>query len=748
MMIRRAPQIRMCLFISLLVCTFPWAQAERSSAASGRLTNQAALTPKRGASGMRMYIIKASRNQPAPKAPSPSESLRVFAMDGDAILLDEADLGIINGMFTTNITFRDALSFRGLYAPPYASSDFVLEGRVGGETVATGTYTWYPFAVERQGEVEGVRMSSSIVLCAGKRAALLAMTFENRTSEEKRLPLQFTIRGGLDYVREWEFGKPNAVKETAVAGEKNRLVKQNDAGAIVIGADFPRLRWEPWSSHWETQVRLKPREKQTHYLCVTIGDPVAAAGDCRAALADPERMMQGARRQWAERVAGLFARLPRLEASDKRLEAYYNRSLLHLLLNQWQVPEFLLHPYYSTGSINGGCVCSYLWDFGEAWEVLPLYDPAADREHIKRFLSIDLTSHFAFSPITGEAFGPWYPVNQEKIIRSIYYYILLTGDAAFLKDTVGGKTILDWVIYQAMVGDDLSRPVALIDYGNGNHHLELRGKYRYDNYLPDLNGRRYDNYVAAYHLSVLGGQPAPYLLERAAALKRLLRDAMWNPEHKWFFHLAPDLTKQLRYTIQMFKLIGSDVLDREEEEGLLSHINEREFLSAYGMHSMSKLDEAYDQTDIDNGGGGSYVSFPPQIAERLYRAGHPDLAADIMQRILWLGERLPYWGDSQVANAMDYRRDTPLQCSIGAVAGAQAVIFGMFGVSVTPDGDITVNPQPPPWSPEISLSGLTIRGCTMDIRANRRSYEVIANGQVIRSRRGAAVMLQASRSAR
>ena len=736
------------LVIGFCTCTSLPAQADCTSPASDRSVNVAATRPERGPSGMRVYTIKTPGKPSARKATSPSESLRPFAMDGDAILLDEADLGIINGMLTTNITFRDALSFRGLYAPPYASSDFVLEGRVCGEKVATGKYTWYPFAVERQGQLEGVRISSSTTLCAGKRAALLAMTFENRTSEEKRLPLQFTIRGGLDYVREWQFGKPNAVKETVAVAEKNRLTRRNDAGAIVIGADFPRLRWEPWSSHWETQVRLKPGATQTHYVCVAIGDPAAAADDCRAALAKPEHMIQDARKRWSERVAGLFDRLPKFEAADKRLEAYYNRSLLHLLLNQWQVPEFLLHPYYSTGSINGGCVCSYLWDFGEAWEVLPLYDPAADREHIKRFLSIDLTSHFAFSPITGEAFGPWYPVNQEKIIRSIYYYVLFTGDAAFLKDTVAGKTILDWVIYHAMAGDDLSRPIALIDYGNGNHHLELRGQYRYDNYLPDLNGRRYDNCVAAYHLSVLGGQPAPYLLERAAALKRLLKDTMWSPEHRWFFHLAPDLTKQLRYTIQVFKLIGSDVLDREEEEGLLSHINEREFLSAYGMHSMSKLDEAYDQIDIDNGGGGSYVSFPPQIAERLYRAGHPDLAADILQRILWLGERLPYWGDSQVANAMDYRHDTPLQCSIGAVAGAQAVIFGMFGMAVTPDGDIVVNPQPPAWSPEIRLSGLTIHGCTMDIRANRRSYAVIANGQVIRSRTGAAVMLQAGRSAR
>ena len=109
----------------------------------------------------------------------------------------------------------------------------------------------------------------------------------------------------------------------------------------------------------------------------------------------------------------------------------------------------------------------------------------------------------------------------------------------------------------------------------------------------------------------------------------------------------------------MFKLFGSGVLDAETDKGLLSHLNEREFLSRYGLHSLSKLDVAYDPVDIDNGGPGSCTSFPPQIAERLYKAGHAGAAEDLISRLLWWGERLPYWGDSIVADQMDYRKDTP-----------------------------------------------------------------------------------------
>ncbi len=39
-------------------------------------------------------------------------------------------------------------------------------------------------------------------------------------------------------------------------------------------------------------------------------------------------------------------------------------------------------------------------------------------------------------------------------------------------------------------------------------------------------------------------------------------------------------------------MIGSGVLDKEQEGGLLSHLNDDEFLSGYGLHSMSKQDPA------------------------------------------------------------------------------------------------------------------------------------------------------------
>ncbi len=678
-----------------------------------------------------------------------------FALAGRDNILAQEHFGIKGFMLTASVPYQDVLSVRGLWAPPYASADFMLDVRLAGEKVPTDDYVWNGNECRRRGALGELQVDSSLVVAMARRGGVLEFTVTNTASAAVTVPVQLVIRGGVDNVSFWEFSGPGSSEASLTWEERARgwaprpdnpqlLTKCRDGGALAVGASLPLPRWEMLCGHWEGSLTLEPGAARTVHIAFAMGEGDASEADCCALLAAGHDAVAAARRDWAEQVSLLFDRVPRLQAADPRLTRFYQRSLVGLILNQWHVPEFVLDPYYSTGGINGGCVCCYLWDFGEPWEMLPLYDPDAVRRHIRQFLAIDLTHHFAFIPVTGEAFGPWYPVNQEKIIFLIYYYVLFTGDAGFLCESVAGKTILAWVLFHATYRDHPQLPVSLIDYGKGNNHLELRGRYRYDNILPDLNARRYANYVAAYELTELAGEPAPELLARAAELKRLLKQLMWNSGEGWFYHLDENYTPGVCYTVQMFKPVGSAVLDEEELAGLLSHLNDDEFLSAYGLHSMSKQDPAYDQVDIDNGGGGNYTAFTPQVIERLYKVGRPELAADILRRILWWGERMPYWGDSIVANNIDYRRDTPLQNTIGAVAGAQCIIFGMLGVQVAVDGTITIDPHPPAYSPELVLTGLRLRGQCIDIATGAGEYRVTVDGRTMTSALGTALVVPAA----
>jgi hypothetical protein len=330
-------------------------------------------------------------------------------------------------------------------------------------------------------------------------------------------------------------------------------------------------------------------------------------------------------------------------------------------------------------------------------------------------------------------------VNQEKYIGLVHNYIRLTGDTAFMNESDGVKTTLQRVLENATLNEG-AQPSAMIDYGDVRSHLELSDPNSYNHVLPDLNGRRYESYKRAAELFALAGDAATAsaLTAKANALGPSLKQALWNPTARWFDYVNAG-TRGTRYTVQMFYLLGSGVLDTDEELGLLNHLNEREFLSPFGMHSLAKQDAVYDDGDIDNGGPGICTSFPLQIAERLYREGLYQKAESILSRVLWWGERMPTWGDSFVADRMDYRRDTPLQNTLDALAGVQVVVFGMFGIDAGLDGTITVSPHPPAFASQMSLQGVKIRGVTFDVSVNGSSFTVSKSGSTLSAPIGSSI---------
>jgi len=657
----------------------------------------------------------------------------LFAFNGKDNILDEKDFGIVNGSITAGIQYSAVVCVSGLWAPPFASSDFLLELTLFGEKIETSEYEWLPFAVTSKGKTQGLEVAASTVLIPGKRAFIIEVSLENSTPGDITVPVAIAAAGGMDAVEKWDFQRPQGDSAMDLSVDKSVLMKTNKNLCMITGTDLGEVAWDTSVSRWQTETIIPVDGKKVFYIVTALGEKDSAFEDYQKIASEPKKAINSAQEEFERRAAGMFQKLPVFEAADKRLTSFYYRSLVHYLTNRWQVPAFALNPFYSTGSIKGGCLLSYLWDFSEGWELHPLFDAPAIKEHIKQYLKIDITSCFSFDPITGGAVGPWYPVNQEKIIGLIYYYVLHTGDTAFLNDNVNGKTVLDWVLYHATFWDRENGEAELYDYGmEGEHHLELRRGYPYNGEMPDLNARRYQNYLRAYQLAELAGRKEPYLLERAQRVKLLLKEVLWNKREKWFDFISAG-KRDTRYTMQMFKLIGSGVLDDEELSGLLSHLNEEEFLSPFGLHSLSKKDPAYDPADIDNGGPGSCSVFPPQIIERLYQAGLPDIAEDILERILWWGTKVPYWGDSFTADRIGYRGDTPLQCTIGGVAGAQMIIFGMFGVSNMPAGNIRFKPSPPSFYGDISLKGLKMKGKSFDIAVIGGKKVTVSTGSLTRS---------------
>ena len=683
-----------------------------------------------------------------------NEYLDIFLADGDRMITRPQHLGIVNGMASVGISHDYVGVLDGLWAIPLVSSDFYIEPRLWGERIKTEHYTWLPYQTNRIGSMNGIDIKSTTTLIYGMRAGVLSLNLRNTSSEEREVPVQirannhFTYRVSLDKVEEWGFGTPHSKTKVTNVVDKNGILRVQGEHAVALGGDLKGLWWEEPTRRFHGKVILKPGQEITTSLVFSIEEKEKSKQERDAILTNPETYISKATEKYIAEVKNIYQKVPTFTSDNKDLERIYNRSLSIFITNKYDVPEFVFNPYYGTGAVKGGCTKNYLYNFGQVPEILPLIDPESTRKHIMQFIrSGCLYNGHSFYPLTGKSGGSWYMVNQEKLIRLIYYYVQITGDVDFLKEVVlDDQTIMDKLIENATHLDDITKPVKLINYGvdfsAANSHLELRREFKYNHVMPDINGRRYNNYKRVSELSEFAGDVQPLLMERAEALKELLKTELWNPETQWFHFINAKGEKDLRYTIQMYKMFDSDVLDEEIEQGLLSHLNEEEFLSEYGLHSMSKKDEAYDQVDIDNGGGGICTSFTPLIVEFLYKDGKAQIADDILNRILWWGERMPYFPDSQPANEIDYRQDTPLQSNISTGCVAQCILFGMFGIDVAFDGTITINPVKTELANELNLKGLKIRGKSLDITVAGDTYEVISGGETHESNIGNPIVIE------
>ena len=624
-----------------------------------------------------------------------------FGIGGGQSVIGASDCGLVNGYVTLNGWIEDVATVKSIWAPPYFCADFVLRLSFNGEDPKATGYFWRPEALVREGTVPGWKLKSRLVPIVRSRGAILEIDVENVSGAEATLEIRQNVTGTVKSQETWGFGKPKGDGK-----RKAKLSVGSTAGEVA------RL----------TDVRAGERRKV--FYAVAIGEADEADGLVAKAVAAPEGTVAAAVADWRERVRWLAEKMPRFESDDPRLVRLYDRSLLHLLMVEWNSDWFVVKPYYATGGLAGGCLCNYLWNFGGPHRLWPLLDPDALKAHLKTFLALDLTNCYAFAPADGAPLGPYYPINQEKILFLIDSYVRETGDVAFLKETFRGKTMVEWAVAQALVHDDLTKPAVLHDYGAaGKSHLELRKQYRYDGVMPDLNLRR----VALLHMAdrlcrMAGHDPKVDLVARAAALKRLVREKLWDADVGWFRAICSDGQPTIRWTMQMFKALGWGrlALDADVEDALVRHLmNPKEFLGDYGVHSLSKLDVAYDVNDVDNGGPGACPSFAPAICDRLYRDGRFAEANEIFMRLRWLGESLPYLGDSQYADRRDYRRDTPLQCDVEGACLAQTILFGMFGVGIGDDLAVRFDPHLPTGVNRIALGNFRLVGKAYDVEYTR-----------------------------
>lgn len=653
----------------------------------------------------------------------------LFYFNDDRNILESKHLGIcadISSVMTPEDSVSAINDFQGC---PITNTAFKSEVWLDGNRIRTKEWHWVPNGILRKGSCGIWSAEVLTMVAAGKRAVVQKLSFTNNSDTDQTVPLQVQFRGHTRFESEdWGFciPKPGNIQDVTYQSTPDTLIAKSDDCAYIITSSIEMKLFE-LARLWETEVTIGAGKTLDFYLSFHIGKTEKAVRDAKEFIGNYETIIEKGFSWLERRTQEVMENIPKFKSDNKELDDLYYRSLVCYILCRWDNEDLFIPSFYSTGSVTGSCMCSYLWDYCGGLMLHPLVDPEVNKDNIKAYLNIDLTQSYALTPVTGGPAGPWYPVNQEKLIQMVYYHILHTGEIDFLNEEINGKTLLDWMIYQAYVCDDVTKPIDLYDFGyEGRAHLELRKGIPYCGVMPDVNARRYMNYKRVYELTCLAGRPEELLMERAEQLKEKIKE-LWDDEKKWYAFIY-DGKRDFRYTVQMFKFINSPVIDDNVRQGLLSHLNEEEFLSKFGLHSMAKHDIAYDQDDIDNGGGGVCQHFTTEICSQLYEIGESELATDIVKRILWWN-RVPYLGDSCAANMQFNREDTPLQGDVHAMACTQMMIFSFFGIHVQFDGSIQICPPKHLPAEKIEGNDINIRGKLFSIHINKNSFEVYYNNK-------------------
>jgi hypothetical protein len=288
--------------------------------------------------------------------------------------------------------------------------------------------------------------------------------------------------------------------------------------------------------------------------------------------------------------------------------------------------------------------------------------------------------------------------------------------------------VLEWARQHAVYLDHPDVPVALIDYGTNENLLELHRTDAYLHFVPSPNAERCWSYRAVDEMAGWAGMKPFGLARRADELAAVIHRKLWDANARWFSALDVTGRPRLCYSIQIFDLLRQGILTADERAGILTHLKAPEFFSPWGVHSLATSDPGYDETDVDWGGPGVYTGDAPQLVQDLLRADAFSEADDLLHRILWWGQRLPYFPQAIRADRPDYRHDGRANVIAGA-EGAQALIFGLLGCVVKADGAIELNPHLPSFATDLAFTGFKIRGRKLDVALDRQGYRVTVDGQ-------------------
>lgn len=689
-----------------------------------------------------VLFLATSSSAQLPKMP---EVINSFKVSSEMNLIQQAQYFNFNSTSSVGANL-ESFGVQNIIAPPYFAYPFSASLSMFDKPVPVLRYDWFPSETRFIGELNrAIKSTLTIAPLHGERGAIANLELQNTSDELITIPIKWAISVKTGKSSIWEWSPRAALKASGdvITRVLNNTVSFYSDSTIMMlkcyGADFNYK-----DSCLQSTLRLSPGEKITVGFSSVIGSSKDNLKKISEMIAsNPVNAIVANRKYWESSISSWIGKLPKLAGVSKELQSFYQKGILTALSCQWQVPEFILNPWYSTSGIDGGALSCYLWDISYVSKLMTLSDAPAVRKSLAAFIASDIDRHYAINPSDGKGMGPLYSYNYYSYLRLVYNYILYSGDKSILDIKVFDKPLIDYLFQFCLSKENLSLPPELVNYGDNHNLLELKVSKAYQFYTPSPNAERVLIYKMLDKLYKWKGLKPPVdLMLRSRELKDVFVKQLWDKDKNWLFSLNENRKPKTAWSIQIFDVLRTRILNKEQQIGITSHLNDNEFLSEFGVHSLSKRDAGYDPFDEDWGGPGVYAGDAPELIDDLIHSGFQEKGVEILKKILWWGE-FPYYPQAILASKKGYRQNGRANI-IAGLNTTQCIITGLFGVDVE-DNRLLINPINGDFINGASLNGLSIRNQKIDIIINRDGRDFIVkeqSGKVHKLKRGDICTLQ------
>jgi hypothetical protein len=388
----------------------------------------------------------------------------------------------------------------------------------------------------------------------------------------------------------------------------------------------------------------------------------------------------------------------------------------------WENPAFFINPYLSSLGMDGGGFNCYLWDFGYSANMLVLMLGEDMKPLVNQFMKVDLSKYYSYTP-AGTGTGVSYSYSTYSFMNIVWAMSRhLRPDKDLINDAI------------SLVNELEKKPQwnNLIDFGNQHNLLEMRTD-GWEHYVSSPNAERAWCLRKLSDMNDMNGGKAEDSQTwklKADSIQDAIQTHLWDDEKGWFKSIYPDGHSEIAYSIQGFDPVQAGVCNESMTKKLLGHLKDGEFLFPYGASSVSAYDTMhFEFNDPDWGGSGAYTGDSPQLSMILYDICKPEAGFDVLKRLFWMGQHLPYYPQEHYCERMavpSHKRAN----TVSGLLGSEVILYGMVGLDPRIDGSLWLNPQLPEKT-IMSVTGYGWRGHNIDIYFNNNTCKIIIDDRQV-----------------